>query len=259
MEPDADEVLGNLQKALLGNTIAESIYHRMETAYRSQISTKVHSTTEVDDQLEPWVSDPLYFSHRLRVHQKTLNQYTMQRSWRCNYVQFAFDNPISLNMLFHSDNCHQPCTSADTPRVLARRENLLELLAEVGDVPLVERLLNEQKWNDKELSCALLKACDYGHLATALLIATHCPQLQYDGDGPSNLNWLVMFGQDEARQLAAYLVFGSSSSVENANGICSDMINAVPRPGSEPSTFPQHCFQLYRSIRDERVGCWRQC
>ena len=69
----------------------------------------------------------------------------MQRSWRCNYVQFAFDNLKLLDMLFQSDDCHQPCISADTPGVLARRENILELLAEVGDVPLVERVLNEQK------------------------------------------------------------------------------------------------------------------
>ena len=251
MGPDSDEVLSNLQKALLRNTIARSIYHRMEMAYGSQISTKLHSTTNVDDQLEPLVSDPLYFSHRIRVHQKTLNQYTMQRSWRCNYVQFTFNDLQSHDMLFQSDDCHQPCISADTPGLLARRENLLELLAEVGNFALVERLLNEQKWNDKELSCALLKACEYGHLATALLTASHCPQLEYDGDGPSPLHWLIMF---KARQLATHLVFGFSSSIENSNGICRDMINAVPRPGSEPSTFPEHCLQLAGSPLHWAVG-----
>ena len=254
MEPDADEVLNNLQKALLGNTIARSIYHRMEMAYGSQINTKLRSTTDVDDQLEPLLSDPLYFSRRLRVHQKTLNQYTLQRSWRCNYVQFTFNDLQSHAMLFQSDGCHQPCISADTPGILARRENLLELLAEVGNVALVERLLNEQKWNEKELSCALLKACEYGHLATALLIASHCPQLEYNGDGPSPLHWLIMFNQDEAEQLATHLMFGSSSSIENANGICRHMINALPRPGSEPSTFPEHCLQLAGSPLHWAVG-----
>ena len=63
-----------------------------------------------------------------------------------------------------------------------------------------------------------------------------------------------MFDQDEARQLAAHLVFGSSGSIGNANGICRDMINAVPRPGGEPSTFPEHCLQLAGSPLHWAVG-----
>ena len=223
-------------------------------AYNSQARAKLDSTTDVDDQLEPLMSDPLYFPHRLRIHQKSLVQHVKRRSWKCNDVRFTLSSLKSLDNMFQSHNCHQPCISADTPGVLARRNNLLELVAEMGSSALVEKLINDQNWNDKELSCALIKACEYGHFATAELLASRCPPLQYDEDGPSPLHWLIMFSQHEAKQLATLLVLGSSDDVEDANGICKDMINAMPRSGSEPNTFPEHCLQLVGSPLHWAVG-----
>ena len=249
-----DEVLRNLRKALLANTIARSVYRRMEMAYNSQARAKFDFTTDVDDQLEPSMSDPLYFSHRLRIYQKSLVQHAKRRSWKCNDVQFTLSSLKSLDSLFQSHDCHQPCISADTPGVLARRNSLLELVAEIGSAALVEKLIYDQNWNDKELSCALTRACEYGHFATAKILASRCPPLRYDEDGPSPLHWLIMFSQDEAKQLATLLVLGFSDDVEDANGICRDMINAMPRSGSEPNSFPEHCLQLIGSPFHWAVG-----
>ena len=145
-----DEVLRNLRKALLANTIARSVYRRMEMAYDSQARATLDSTTDVDDQLERLMSDPLYFLHRLRIHQKSLVQNAKRRSWKCNDVQFTLSSLKSFDSLFQSHDCHQPCISADTPGVLARRNNFLELVAEVGSAALVEKLITDQNWSDKE-------------------------------------------------------------------------------------------------------------
>ena len=223
-------------------------------AYDERAIVKLDPTTVVDDQLEHLMSDPLYFSHRLRLHQKNLSQSVRQRFWKCDGVHFTLSNSSSLVSLFQRHDCHQPCISMDTPGMIARRNNLLELVAEAGDATVVKRLIEDQTWSDKELGCALTKACEHGHFATAEFLAHHCPHFQDEEDGPSPLHWLVMFDQNEAEQLASLLVLGSSDNVESANGVCRDMVNAMPRPGSEPYTFPDHCLQLTGSPLHWAVG-----
>ena len=254
VEPAASEVLHNIRKAVYSNTIARSIHRRVEMAYDEQAKIEPNLTTAVDDQLEYLMSDPLYFSHRLRLHQKNLSQNVRQRLWKCDSVQFTLSDLPLFDSLFHDHDCHQPCVNTDTPGVIARRNNLLDLVAEAGSDTVIERLIEDQTWSDQELGCALTIACEYGQFATAKCLAYHCPQLQYEEVGPSPLHWLIMFDQDEAKQLASLLILGSSDIVESANGVCKGMVNAMPRPGSEPYTLSEHCLQLTGSPLHWAVG-----
>lgn len=254
VEPAASEVLHNLQKALYSNTTARSIYQRVEMAYAEQAKMEPNFTIAVDDQLECLKLDSLYFSNRLRLHQKSLSQNVSQRLWKCDSVYFTLSDPPSLENLFQNHDCRQPCINTDTPGLIARRNNLLDLVAEAGSATVIERLIKDQSWSDVEFGCALTKACEYGQFETAELLAHHCTQFQYQGDGPCPLHWLIMFDQDEAKQLALLLVLGSSDSIENANGICKDMVNAMPMHGSEPYTLSEHCLQLTGSPFHWAVG-----
>ena len=222
--------------------------------YDEQAKIEPTFTTVVDDQLEDWMSDPLYFSHRLRLHQKILSQNVRQRLWKCDSVQFTLSDFRKFDSLFQNHDCHQPCINIDSPGVIAPRNNLLDLVAEAGSASAIERLIEDQTWSDQELECALTKACEYGQFATAKCLAYHCPPLQYEEFGPSPLHWLIMFDQDEAKQLASLLILGSSDTVESANGICKGMINAMPRSGSEPYTLSEHCLQLTGSPLHWAVG-----
>lgn len=59
----------------------------------------------------------------------------------------------------------QPCVSVDTPAVFARRDNLLNLAAELGRTDLVQKMLDTHSWDGKDFRSALIKACEYSHFA----------------------------------------------------------------------------------------------
>ena len=223
-------------------------------AYDEQAEIEPNFVAVFDNKLEHLMSDPLYFSHRLRLHQEILSQNVRQRLWKCDTVQFTLSDFPTFDSLFHNHDCHQPCINMDSPGVIARRNNLLDLVAEAGSASAIERLIEDQTWSDQELEFALTKACEYGQFATAKCLAYRCPPLQYEEVGPSPLHWLIMFEQDEAKQLASLLILGSSDTVENANGICKGMVNAMPRFGSEPYTLSEHCLQLTGSPLHWAVG-----
>ncbi len=254
VEPDAREVLCHLRKAATVDPIAASVRRRLEIACNDQSLMKLDFATEVDYEVEPLMSSPLYFSTRLRLHQKSLAKITEKRTWKCDTVQFTLLGLGLLDCLSHRSDCHQPCVSSDPHGVILRRENLLNLAAEVGNPTLIHTLISNERWSEAELRSALLKACEYGNFVATELLSVHCPQLPFTSDKISPLHWLIMFDQDEARRLAVLLVLGSGGDIENANGICKDLVNVMPPPGSDPIIFPEHCLQLAGSPLHWAVG-----
>lgn len=212
--------------------------------------------TIIDEETERLLDSPSYFSERVRLHQKTLNASTTRRTWECDTLAISFSDSDSdlTDHDFRDHDCHQPCVSVDTPGVIARRDNLLDLTAELGRADLVQRLLNESIWNDKELRSALIKACEYGHFAVAQLLTVSCSQLQKEANSPSPLHWLIMFTEDEARQMVALLEHAFAARSESANGLFKNIINSMPPPGSEPQAFPEHCLELVGSPLHWAVG-----
>ncbi|KAL8958832.1 MAG: hypothetical protein Q9193_004183, partial [Seirophora villosa] len=228
VEPDVAKVLHHLRKASSHSLTARSIRRRLEIACDDQNLMKLDFTTTVDHQIEHLTSSPLYFSERVRLHQKTL----------------------VANERHHQLSCNR----TDTSGVLTRRENLLDLASEAGDTNLIRRLLSERNWAGKELVSALVKSCEYGHFSAAELLASHCSHPAFESNRPSPLHWLIMFSENEAEDLAKLLVLGSGRGVDNANGVLKGMINAMPPAGSEPRTFPEHCLQLVGSPLHWAVG-----
>lgn len=250
VEPDATEAMRNLRNAISLNTVAQSVRHRLEIAYDNHAIIDPGFTTIVDNQLEVLVSSPHYFSRRIQIHQKALNHSTKTRTWKCDTIDFRISDLEHLDLVSLGVDCHQPCVSVGSHGVLARRDNLLDLAAEVGDATLSRRLVNEQRWSSGELATALIKSCEYGHFVTARFLASCCAPSQHETNEYSPLHWLVMFSDEEARVLATALVLGSASN----NGVCKEMINSMPPPGSEPCTFPEHCLQLAGSPLHWAVG-----
>ncbi len=254
VEPDAAEVLRCLRRAASLNSVARSIRRRLEIACNDQALMDLNFATNLDDQIESLQASSSYFSERFRTHQKSLNASTKQRIWKCDALEFTCSDPDLLDHRFQDHDCHQPCVSVDTPAVIARRDNLLDLAAEIGHTDLVQTMLNKNTWNGKELRSALIKACEYGHFGTAQLLSAYCPQFEDQPRDPTPLHWLIMFNEDEARQLAVLLAHGSIAESGRADGICNNVVNAVPSPGSEPHTFPEHCLQLAGSPLHWAVG-----
>lgn len=244
VEPDAFEMLRYLRIALPFNHIARSLYRRVEKAYASEKDMSFDLATQADLQLEHMMTDALYFVHRIQTYQRSLIDHTIQRVWRCDNVEFQLSNADTLRNIFQVNNHSQACISADTAGVLARRSNPLDLVAEIGDAVLVGQLLKSRNWSDEELASAMIKACEYGHFALAMLLSSHCKQVLDEESVPSPLHWLFMFNDDEAKQLATALIFGSSKDHENANGICKNVINVMSRPDIQSNFLPEHCLQL---------------
>lgn len=254
VEPDAAEALRCLRRAASLNSIARSIRRRLELACNDQALMDLGFATVIDEQIEILLESPSYFSQRVRLHQKTLNTSTTRRIWECDTLRFSFSDSDLMDYGLRDHDCHQPCVSVDTPGVIARRDNLLDLVAELGRTDLVQRLLNEFIWKDKERRSALIKACEYGHFAVAQLLTVCCPQLQNEANSPSPLHWLIMFTEDEARQMAALLEHAGAAVSESANGLPNNIINSMPAPGSEPQAFPEHCLELVGSPLHWAVG-----
>lgn len=201
------------------------------------------------------MSSPLYFSERVRLHQKTLVAKVKQRTWRCGTSEISLSDAELVAKIANERRHHQLfCVSTDTSGVLARRENLLDLASEAGDTNLIRILLSERSWASKELRSALVKSCEYGHLPAAELLASRCSHATFESNQLSPLHWLIMFNEDEAENLAKLLILGSARVVDNANGVCKGMINAMPPAGGEPRTFPEHCLQLVGVSAS--LGCW---
>ncbi|KAL8698677.1 MAG: hypothetical protein Q9224_001746 [Gallowayella concinna] len=254
VEPNAAEVLRCLRRAASLNSVARSIRRRLEIACNDQALMDLGFTTGLDDQIEHLLASPSYFCERFQNHQKSLNANTKQRTWKCDALEFKCSDLDLLDYRSQDHDCHQPCVSVDTPAVIARRDNLLNLAAEVGHTDLVQKLLSENAWNGKEFRTALIKACEYGHFATAQQLSACCPQFEDQPRGPTPLHWLIMFAEDEARQLGLLLVRGCDAEIGSAGGICNTVINAMPPSGSEPHTFPEHCLQLFGSPLHWAVG-----
>ncbi|KAL8664455.1 MAG: hypothetical protein Q9202_003005 [Teloschistes flavicans] len=254
VEPDAAEALHCLRRAASLDSIARSIRRRLELACNDQALMDLGFATVIDEQMEILLDSPSYFSQRVRLHQKTLNTSTTRRIWECDTLRFSFSDSDLMDYGLRDHDCHQPCVSVDTPGVIARRDNLLDLAAELGRADLVQRLLNEFIWKDKERRSALIKACEYGHFAVAQLLTVCCPQLQNEANSPSPLHWLIMFTEDEARKMAALLEHAGAAGSESANGLSNNIINSMPAPGSEPQAFPEHCLELVGSPLHWAVG-----
>jgi len=90
----------------------------------------------------------------------------------------------------------------------------------------------------------MIKACQYGRFALAMLLSSHCKQIFDEESVPSPLHWLFMFNDNEAKQPATALLFGSSKDHENANGICKNVINVMSRPDIQSIFFQSTAFSL---------------
>jgi len=244
VESDAFEMLRYLRMALPFNHIARSLYRRVEKACASEKDISFDLATQADLQFELMMTDALYLVHRIQTYQRSLIDHTIQRVWRCDNVEFQLSNSDTMRNMFQFNNLSQACISADNTAVLARRSNPLDLVAEIGDAILVEQLLKSRNWSDEELASAMIKACEYGHFALAMRLSSHCKQIFDEESVPSPLHWLFMFNDDEAKQLATALLFGSSKVHENANGICKNIINVMSRPDIQSIFLPEHCLQL---------------
>jgi len=108
----------------------------------------------------------------------------------------------------------------------------------------VLQLLKSRNWSDEELASAMIKACEYGHFALTMLLSSHCKQILDEESVPSPLHRLFMFNDDEAKQLATALLFGSSKDHETANVICKNVIDVMSRPDIQSIFLPEHCLQL---------------
>lgn len=244
VEPDVAKVLHHLRKASSHSVIARSIRRRLEIACDDQNLMKLDFTITVDHQIEHLMSSPLYFSERVRLHQKILVANVNQPTWRAELVgNIANEGDHQLSYV-----------STDTPGVLARRKKLLDLASKVGDTSLVRSLLSERNWASKELLSALVKSCEYGHFSAAELLASRWSYATFESSRSSPLHWLIMFKEDEAEYLAKLLVRGPARVVDNVNAVSEGMINAMPPAGSEPTFFPEHCLQLVGSPLHWAVG-----
>ena len=244
VEPDAFEMLRYLRTALPFNYVARSLYRRMEKACGDVTDISLDFATQADLRLEHIMTDALYFVHRIQTYQRSLIEDTMQCVWRCENVEFQPSNADIFKNILQVNDLSQACISADATGVLARRSNLLDLVAENGDAILVENLLKSRNWSDEELASTLTKACQYGHFTLAMLLSSHCKEMLDEEGSPSPLHWLFMFNDEEARKLATVLIFGASKDHENANGLCKNVINTMSRLDSRSIFLPEHCLHL---------------
>ena len=199
--------------SLDGNNTAMMLYHRLVTAMNvdvDQPNVGMIYMTDLDQQSRHHELRETYFAARFRQHQKLRLIKERGASWT-------------------ADCRHR------------RTMNLVELV--IGqELSLLRKALSSKKYDNVEISCALLEASRCGDASMVQLICAHCDKLFYDERLINPLHWLIMFEESEVVSVAKALICGTSA---DQAGLCRAYINSIPT--AEPGTLfiPEHCLELF--------------
>lgn len=213
VRPNPDLMLRYFTTSLDGNDTTMMLYHRLVTAMNvdvDQPSVDMIYMTDLDRRLRHHELRETYFAARVRQHQQL--RLIKKRGARGT-----------------ADCQHQ------------RTMNLVELV--IGqELSLLRNLLSSNKYDNIEISCALLEASRCGDASMVQLICAHCDKLVYDERLITPLHWLIMFEESEVVSVAKALICGASA---DQAGLCRANINSIPT--AEPGTLfiPEHCLELF--------------